>query len=144
MKLEKHTLLSMILFLGIAPFAVTQETTAQPCPEVTPGTLGCELIAWSHLQEPVPLPDPDATTQPDQQSAKSSNSETEPQAARQRITGIIVRQGEKYVLKAGDNTTYQLDDQDKAKRYQDKQVLVVGTLDAANHTIRIESIELAS
>jgi len=28
----------------------------QPCPDVTAEAIGCELIAWSHLQEPVPLP----------------------------------------------------------------------------------------
>ena len=63
---------------------------------------------------------------------------------KQSIKGIIVRQGEKFVLKAGDNTTYQLDDQNKARQYQDKQVSVVGVLDADSNTLHIETIELAS
>jgi Protein of unknown function (DUF5818) len=141
-----HTLLGLILLLAFAPLAFSQQGSAQPCPDVTPGTLGCELVAWSHLQEPVPLPESETkpAPPPEQQPGQSPNSQTQPQASRQRITGIIVRQGEKYVLKAGDNTTYQLDDQDRAGRYQDKQVMVVGRLDPDSNTFHIESIELAS
>src|SRR5208282_4870841 len=107
MKPETHRLLGLGLFLATASLALAQDA-AQPCPDVTPNTLGCELVAWSHLQEPVPLPE--LQSQPDQQTGQAPDS----QASRQRITGIVVRQGEKYVLKAGDTTTYQLDDQDRA------------------------------
>ena len=141
MKPETHMLLGLGLFLAMASLALAQDG-AQPCPDVTPDALGCELVAWSHLQEPVPLPE--SQSQPDQQAGQPRDSQDQPEASRQRITGIILRQGEKYVLKAGDTTTYQLDDQDRAKRYQDKQVLVVGRLDADKHTFHIESIELIS
>jgi Protein of unknown function (DUF5818) len=146
MQRATHTLLGLALFLTLAPLAFTQDGAAQPCPDVTPGTLACELVAWSHLQEPVPLPEPESkpAPPPDQQPGQSPNSQTQPQASRQSITGIIVREGEKYVLKAGDNTTYQLDDQDRARRYQDKQVLLVGRLDADSNTFHIETIELTS
>jgi hypothetical protein len=58
----------------------------------------------------MPLPEPDAKPEPpaDQQAGQSSNSPAQPQTPKQSITGIVVKQGEKYVLKAGDNTTYQL------------------------------------
>jgi hypothetical protein len=94
----------------------------------------------------MPLPEPDAKPAPpaDQQAGRSSNSPAQPQTPKPSITGIVVRQGEKYVLKVGDNTTYQLDDQSRAAQYQDKQVKVVGRLDADNNTLHIESIELAS
>jgi hypothetical protein len=145
MKPRVNTLLSFALFFTVASFAFTQDTTSQPCPDLTAGTLGCELVAWSHLQEPVPLPEPDANLAPPaKQPGQSPNPQTQPQASRQSITGIIVRQGEKYVLNAGANTTYQLDDQDKAKRYLDKRVVVVGRLNTGNNTLRIESVELAS
>jgi len=100
----------------------------------------------SGLQEPVPLPEPDRNSArpPDQQPMQSSDSEGEPQASAQSITGVILRQGEKYVLKAGDNTTYQLDDQNRASQYQDRQVQVVGTIDTASNTLHIKSIELTS
>ena len=139
MKPETHRLLWLGLFLAMTSLALAQDA-AQPCPDVSPYALGCELVAWSHLQEPVPLPESQSQPAPDQQTGQPPDS----QASRQGITGIIVRPGEKYVLKAGDTTTYQLDDQDRAKRYQDKHVLVVGRLDADNHTFHIESIELIS
>jgi hypothetical protein len=142
----KQTLLRLVSLLAFAPLAFSQQGSAQPCPDVTPGTLGCQLVAWSRLQEPVPLPQPETkpAPTPDQPPGQSPDSHTPTQASRQRVMGIIVRQGEKYVLKAGDNTTYQLDDQDRARRYQDKQVMVVGRLDPDSNTFHIESIELAS
>ena len=138
-----YKLLGLILFLAIAPLGFSQDRSAQPCPEVVPGTVGCQLVAWSHLQNPVPLPNPES--KPDQQQPEQSQStQAQPQSAMQKITGIIVRMGDKYVLKAGGTTTYQLDDQERAKRYQDQQVTVVGTLDTASNTIHVESIQLPS
>jgi hypothetical protein len=136
-------LLGLILFLATIPLGFSQDGSAQPCPDVVPGTVGCQLVAWSHLQDPVPLPNPEA--KPDQQQPEQSQStQAQPQSAMQKISGIIVRMGDKYVLKAGGTTTYQLDDQEKAKRYQDQQVTVVGTLDTASNTIHVESIQLPS
>jgi hypothetical protein len=141
-----RSLLGLALLLAFAPLAFSQEGSAQPCPDVREGSLGCQLVAWSHLQDPVPLPQPETkpAPPPDQEPGQSPDSQAQPQASKQSISGIIVRQGEKYVLKAGDNTTYQLDDQEKASRYQNKQVTVVGRLDAGSSTFHVESIELAS
>jgi hypothetical protein len=148
MKREIITLLGLAVFLLFSSWAFSQETSPQPCPEVTDGTLGCEPVAWSHLQDPVPLPEqntePAPDGQPDTQTSQSTTSQTEPQTPKQGIKGIIVKEGEKFVLKAGDTTTYQLDDQSKAGQYQDKRVNVVGTLDADSNTLHIESIELLS
>ena len=47
------------------------------------------------------------------------------------------------MLKADDNTIYQLDNQNRARQYQDKQVRVVGRVDAKSNSLHIESIELA-
>jgi Protein of unknown function (DUF5818) len=150
MKRTKIALLVLAFSTAVAPLAFSQNGGPQPCPEVSPGALGCQLIAWSQLQEPAPLPEPDAKTappdqQPDPQPTQPTTAQqAEPQASLQTISGIIVREGEKYVLKAGDNTTYQLDDQDSARKYQDKQVKVVGRLDAGSNTLHIQRIELAS
>jgi len=137
------TLLGLALVTAVAPWTFSQDGGAQACPEVARDAMGCQLVAWSHLQEPVPLPESESKPAPDQQPGQSPDAQTQ-QASRQRITGIIVREGEKFVLKAGDNTTYQLDDQERARRYQDKQVLVVGSLDAATNTFHIDTIELTS
>jgi Protein of unknown function (DUF5818) len=143
-------LLKFALLLVMAPQAFAQAGSPQPCPDATAGTLGCELIAWSGLQTPVPLPEPDSKPstptdrRPASQRSQAANSRAQPQANRQSITGIIVKEGEKYILKAGDSTTYQLDDQDRARQYQDKRVRVVGSVDADSNTLHIESIDLVS
>ena len=142
MRSSTYKLLGLILFLASASAGFAQDGSAQPCPEVIPGTVGCQLVAWSHLQVPVPLPNPEA--KPDQQPEQSQSSQAQPHSATQKISGIIVRMGDKYVLKAGGTTTYQLDDQERAKRYQDQQVTVIGALDTASNTIHVESIQLAS
>jgi hypothetical protein len=140
--------LGLAVFLVVSTSAFSQDTSPQPCPEVTDGTLGCEPVAWSQLQDPVPLPEQNAEPtpdgQPDAQTSQSTTSQTEPQTPKQSIKGIIVKEGEKFVLKAGDTTTYQLDDQNKAGQFQDKRVNVVGTLDVDSNTLHIESIELLS
>lgn len=137
MRSAAYKILGLTLFLASAPLGFSQESSAQPCPEVVPGTLGCQLVAWSHLQAPIPLPNPEA--KPDQQQSTQA-----PQPSMQKISGIIIRMGDKYVLKAGGTTTFQLDDQERAKRYQDQRVTVVGSLDTASNTIHVESIQLAS
>ena len=160
MKRGASTLLGLALFLLVSSWAFSQDASPQPCPDVKPDAMRCEPVAWSQLQEPVPLPEPGAVEpgsaepgtapapspdqQPDQPSAQSTGSQVQPDTPKQSIKGIIVKQGEKFVLKAGDNTTYQLDDQNKARQYQDKQVNVVGVLDADSNTLHIETIELAS
>ena len=40
-------------------------------------------------------------------------------------------------------TSYQLDDQQNAEKYKGKSVRIVGTLDAANNLIHVQSIEEA-
>lgn len=137
-----YKLLGLTLFLASVPLGFSQDGSSQPCPDVVPGTVGCQLVAWSHLQAPIPLPNPEA--KPDQQPEQSQSTQAQPQSAMQKITGIIVRLGDKYVLKAGGTTTYQLDDQERAKHYQDQRVTIVGALDTASNTIHVESIQLAS
>ncbi len=58
--------------------------------------------------------------------------------------GTIVKDGTRYVLKVSSNKTYQLDDQDRAKQYEGKQVRIVGTLNADGESLHITSIELIS
>jgi hypothetical protein len=58
------------------------------------------------------------------------------------FTGKIVETDGKLVLQdAASKTTYQLDDQEKAKGFVDQQVKVTGTLDSESGMIRVSSIE---
>ena len=83
---------------------------------------------------------PNATTQqqpmqPDNQNAVSTPSE-------KTFNGTIVKSGNKLVLTAADSkTTYQLDDQQKAKDFLNKSVKVTGVLDASTGTIRVSAID---
>lgn len=61
-------------------------------------------------------------------------------AKAQVFTGQITQANGQYVLTAGD-LTYSLDNQNKAKEFDGKQVKVTGTLDATTNTIRVEKIE---
>ncbi len=55
--------------------------------------------------------------------------------------GRIVRSGNRLVLTSIDNTTYQLDNQQKAHNSLNQNVKVTGDLDATTGTIRIRAID---
>jgi hypothetical protein len=119
----------------------------QPRPALPPDILGPQLIAWSQLQKPLPVPQPlpppdRPTQQPDQQSANPPAKQEQPAAS--TFVGTIIRNGARYILKVSSNSAYQLDDQDKAKQYEGKQVKISGTLDADGNRLHITSIELVS
>jgi len=55
-----------------------------------------------------------------------------------------VKSGDKLVLsEPTDQTTYQLDDQQKAQAFVNKNVRVTGMLDASTGTIRVTAIDPA-
>jgi hypothetical protein len=54
--------------------------------------------------------------------------------------GTIVKDGDAYVLKAG-NEKYLLDSRKKAKNYKGKDVKITGTLDKTKNLIHVEKIE---
>ena len=111
-----------------------------------------QLIAWSQLQKPQPVPQPlpprdTPIPQPDQQGqqTKPPADPQNPQTpATQTFTGKIVKDAGKYVLKVASNTTYQLAEQGDVKQYENQEVKVIGSLDAGSNTIRIVKIELLS
>jgi hypothetical protein len=61
------------------------------------------------------------------------------------FTGKIVKDGDKLVLTDADGkTTYQIDDQQKAKAFLNKSVKVTGILDASTGQIKVIAIEPAA
>ena len=69
----------------------------------------------------------------------------DPAPGEKTFSGKIMKSGNKLVLAAATTkTTYQLDDQDKAKQFLGKDVKVTGILDAASGTIRVTRIEPAA
>jgi len=115
----KYAAVGLAFLLVTVHLTFSQDGAPQPCPDMTAGTLGCELIEWSHLQEPVPLPNPDTNSAPapDEQSGQSANPQQQSQTSAQNDSAAV-SQGEKYVLKPGDKTTYQLNDENAAETFR--------------------------
>jgi hypothetical protein len=90
------------------------------------------------VQKPEPVPQP---LPPDWEGLQPTNPQ-QPDA--QSFSGTIVKKGIRYILKVSANNVYQLDDQEKAKRYEGKQVKIEGTLDPNGNSLHITSIELLS
>ena len=94
---------------------------------------------------------PAAFAQQDQSAQSTSSTQQQPSAPAQgssaqapsqqsnSFSGTVVKSGDKYVLQVG-SMTYQLDDQDKAKQFEGKQVKVNGSLDKDTRTIHITDI----
>ena len=126
----KPSVLFVLAFLFVFPKAgFAQYAGPQPNPDLT------QLIEWSQLQDPQPIQPASADAQ-EQPSAQTQPAQT--------MTGTVVKEDGRYVLKTLNRKTYQIDEQDKAKEYEGKQVKIVGSLDVSTSTIRIQSIELVS
>ena len=83
-------------------------------------------------------PDPSQNGASQQQGMQPENQTS----TQKTFTGKITKSGDKYVLTdTSSKTSYQLDDQDKATSFVNKNVKVTGTLDAATGTIRVASID---
>jgi hypothetical protein len=146
---------SLLLIAGVS-FA-QEQSPARPAPGQNEHILGPQLIAWSEMQkpqpvpqQPQPLPAPDSKadqTAPAPDSKSDSKAEPEPdaqQSTAQSISGTIVKAGGKYVLETADNMAYQLDDQDKASQYEGKHVKITGTLDRTTGILHVRTVELMS
>ena len=91
---------------------------------------------------------PDTTTTPSTQSPDTTAAQPQTQVdtstqqrSAQSFEGKITRSGDKLVLQENaSQTAYQLDDQDKAKPYEGKNVKVMATVDASNNTLHVVAI----
>jgi outer membrane biosynthesis protein TonB len=153
---------TMLLLVCLsAACALAQSPALKPAPGHTDGILGPQLIAWSELQKPQPVPQqpqpvPPPDTQPSQQPSQpnpqpdakpDTQQRPEPetqQSTAQSVTGSVVKVAGKYMLETDDNIAYQLDDQDKARQYEGKRVKVTGSLDRSTGILHVSSIELLS
>jgi lipopolysaccharide export system protein LptA len=60
------------------------------------------------------------------------------------FTGKIAQDSGKFILRDDENkVTYQLDDQDKAKKFDGQEVKITGTLDPQSNTIHVMEIQSA-
>ena len=100
---------------------------------------GLWLAASSALAQSSPSSSHAAATQQEPApDAPNTASETK------MFTGKIMKSGDKLLLSDDENkTTYQLDDQQKARSFINKNVKVTGVLDASTGMIRVSDIEPA-
>jgi uncharacterized protein DUF5818 len=139
----RKTSLVALAVLASVPFLISQDSSTnvkQPGPALPAEVLGPPLIAWSQVQKPHPLQQQE---QPSSDAAGGDQTGGAP-AAQQPITGTIVKEGSRFVLKVSENTVYQIDNQEKARLYEGKQVKIAGSLDTKTNTIHITKIELLS
>jgi Protein of unknown function (DUF5818) len=144
--------------LGIVALSATMVPTAlgQDSPSAKPSHLHkAQLITWTQNPKPdpipsrpVPLPDPQPEQQPEaqpstQQPDQGQQGEMQKHPAMQTFTGTVLKSASQYLLRSADNVTYQLDDQEQAKKYVGKEVLIIGSLDETNGMIHVQEIKPA-
>lgn len=140
--MRRTSVLAASLFV-FSPLLVAQQAVQQPDPQLPATVLGPQLVVWSDLQKPRPVPEPLPPPKPDPPAQTQPPQSAGPQQpSSQAFAGTIVKSGSKYVLKVSDSVSYQIDDQEKAKVFEGKQVKVSGTLDAASNILHATSIEL--
>lgn len=143
----KASILATLTFAPLWARAGFAETRS-----IQPNSDDRQLNACFQLQQPEPWPEtrPDAVPDqrpeqwPDQQPGHRTSADDQQESPMQTVIGTIVKEHGKYVLKAWDKKTYQIDDQDRAKKYEGELVKIVGHLELSTNTIRIQSIELKS
>jgi hypothetical protein len=132
-KLALSGLSAFVLLLATSSFGQSSGMTA--CAPSSQQVMGCELVSWSQLQSPAPVPPSDNSNLPARNSDASATTRI--------LTGRIVSENGAYVLKA-DDQTFQLDDQDRAKQYDGKYVKVSGSLNSEGTVFVIKAIEVMS
>jgi|SRR5664279_5279140 len=128
---------AICLVAGCSLTLTAQETTTTPN---TPSTQTSPTTETPDTQAaPAESPStqtPDTQTPDTMEPAKSA----QPQSA-QAFSGKVVKIGDKLMLKdSATQTSYQLDDQDKAQPYVGKDVKVLATLDANSNTLHVVDI----
>jgi hypothetical protein len=64
-------MLTRLVFLTLAAFALGQEPLMQPSPELPSRAVGPALIVWSQTQQPQPIPETITLVPPDHQQPPS-------------------------------------------------------------------------
>ena len=118
-------LLTLTIAVLLVPFGISQTAQKPRLPNIPSN----ELIAWTQQQAPRPV---------------EGQYDTQKRPAAQTFAGMIVKSGEKYVLTTSDNVTYELDDQERAQKFEGKQVQVTGKLDTSSNMIKVQDIKAAA
>ena len=146
---------TVALSMALLPVAFAQQDQSPQDPAAQPSTTQPGTTQPSDQQQPDATPQASPSQQPDMTPQSSPSQDTtspstqpspsqdsttaSPASQSNAFTGTVVKAGGKYVLKT-DSMTYQLDDQEKAKVYENKQVTVTGSVDQSTSTLHITDI----
>jgi hypothetical protein len=85
------------------------------------------------------------TSNTDSQQTQSNEQDNMQQPEAKAFTGVIVKDGSRFVLQdPNSKVSYKVDDDSKVKDYVGKQVKITGTLDPSANVIHVDSIEIVS
>jgi cytoskeletal protein RodZ len=126
-------LLGCLLVIG----AVAQQTPQSPS---QPAASPSQQSPSSPSQTPGQQPSQTPGQTPDQSAQPGANSQTPSggQDQGQTFAGTIVKQGDKYVLQDASGKSYEVEPQTDMKKYEGKQVRIMGTLDPDGKTIHVK------
>jgi Protein of unknown function (DUF5818) len=148
--MQRTTILAA-LATTLALLSVTPLSPAQQIQPALPSDiLGPQLISWSQQQRPQPVPQPLPDSPPQQPGPQPGQQPANPPSERPEVhtyTGKIVKDlhTSKFVLQVAGDETYQLDDQNKPREYEGKDVKIIGRGNRdSSRRIRVASMELIS
>ena len=99
--------------------------------------LGLSGLGMNLAAQQTPSTPGQAGSTPQQQQTDATN----PQQSARSFEGKIAKSGDQLVLQENSTqTAYKLDDQDKAKQFEGKDVKVMATVDASTNTLHVVDI----
>ena len=134
MKRKGSVLATICSLLLLSGSMVAQAPQAEPSPALPSSVLGSDLIAWSQMQTPRPMPQP----LPHGQKPRAQQ-----QPAPATLVGTIVKLGGSYFLRVPSGASYHLNGNDETavKQYDGKQVKLVGNEDDKSRSLHVLSIQ---
>ena len=93
------------------------------------------------LNSASPMPVIQEPQAPPSQTAPDQATPNQDQAKTTTFTGVIVKNGEQYVLRDSSGSVYKLDDSSRAQTFEGKTVKVTGKLDPDSKMIHVDSIQ---
>jgi hypothetical protein len=145
--MDRTTTLLMILGLAVFPVGAIAQQSSPQTPE--DAYTSRELIAWSQLQNPQPAPQPlppkdKQVPQPEQPQDQQPTSPADPnnqEQPTQSYTGIILRNANQYLLVLDNRAMYRLPASDDLRQYENRKVMVLGTIGVDAQLIRVQRID---
>jgi uncharacterized protein YdeI (BOF family) len=112
------------------------------------GLSSCALMlasvqAWASpaRNSATPMPVIQEPQAPPSQTAPDQANPNQDQAKNTSFTGVIVKNGEQFVLRDSSGSIYKLDDSSRAQTFEGKTVKVTGKLDPDSKMIHVDSIQ---